>query len=69
MKINMEDNVFETLCNVKMIHYQNLVYAIRPYTSNYTPVTINIPRNRYITLEDFTIVDANGEIQPAIKDS
>ena len=67
-KINMEDEVFETLYNAQIIHYQNLVYAIRPFTPNSTPITINIPSNRYITLEDFTIVDANGEIQPAIKD-
>ena len=65
-KINMEDEVFETLWNAQIIHYQNLVYAIRPYTSNYTPIIINIPNNRYITLRDFTIVGANGEIQPAI---
>lgn len=30
-------------------NYQNLVYAIRPYTSNLTPITINIPSNRCIT--------------------
>ena len=65
-KIDMEDEVFETLWNAKIIHYQNHVYAIRPYTSNYTPIKINIPSNRYITLIDFTIIDADGKIQPAI---
>ena len=65
-KINMEDEVFETLWNAQIIHYQNLVYAIRPYTSNLTPMTINIPSNRCITLEDFTIIDENGEIQRAV---
>ena len=47
-------------------NYQNLVYAIRPYTSNLTPITNNIPSNRCITLEDFTIIDENGEIQRAV---
>tara|TARA_B100001758_G_scaffold171495_2_gene148462 strand:+ start:54967 stop:55233 length:267 start_codon:yes stop_codon:yes gene_type:complete len=65
-KINMEDEVFETLWNAQIIHYQNLVYAIRPFTPNSIPITINIPFNRYITLRDFTIVGANGEIQSAI---
>lgn len=60
--IFLEDAVFERLWNAEIIHYTNTVYAIRPYTKNYTPITINIPGDRAISLQDFTIMDINGEI-------
>ena len=64
--IFLEDDVFETLWNAEIIHYTNAVYSIRPYTSNLTPITINIPSDRPISLKDFTIIDINGEIRPAV---
>ena len=64
--IFLDDDVFETLWNAEIIHYTNMVYSIRPYTKNYTPITINIPSDRPISLQDFTIVDANGVIRPAV---
>ena len=62
----LQDDVFEPLWNAEIIHYTNNVYSIRPYTKKYTPITINIPGDRAISLQDFTIIDTNGEIRPAV---
>ena len=64
--ILINDEVFNTLCSKEIIRFTNCVWSFRPYTKNYTPISVNIPSNREFTLEDFTIKGPNNENIPVI---
>ena len=59
--IFINDEVFKTLCDKEIISYTNCVWAFRPYTKDYTPISVNFPMGREFTLEDFTIEGQNKE--------
>ena len=64
--ILVDDALFEKLLEEDIIRSTNSVFCIRPYDKLHRPISLNIPYERPISYQDFTIVDENGDSKPVI---
>ena len=58
--ISLEDQLFESLWEKGLIRYYNSVNAFRPYDDKYREISVNIPKGRPLSAEDFVVVGEDG---------
>jgi len=66
--IFLKDTVFDALVQAEIVRFVNTVWALRPYTKDYSELYMNKPFQRDYELGDFQIKDNNGNFKPAIEE-
>ena len=59
--IYLNEEVFNALSEINLIRYVNCVYALSSHDKHNKTIVVNIPKERNITLTDFTTLDENGK--------
>ena len=58
--ISLQEELFQALWDKDLIRYYNNVNAFRPYDEQYREISVNIPKDRHLSAEDFVVVGEDG---------
>tara|TARA_X000001036_G_C20650746_1_gene794880 strand:+ start:461 stop:700 length:240 start_codon:yes stop_codon:yes gene_type:complete len=58
--ISLEEDLFQDLWDKNLIRYYNSVNAFRPYDDQNREISVNIPKDRPFSAEDFVVVGEDG---------